>query len=74
MGFPKIRGYLFAGPSNKDENILGSILGSYYFDKLPLRKISRILSLWQIPLSRITGHSSDKLFSMQGRGGGGGWI
>ena len=35
MGFPKIRGALFGGPHNKDYSILGSILGSPYFGKLP---------------------------------------
>ena len=34
-GFPKIRGTLFGGPHNKDYSILGSILGSPYFGKLP---------------------------------------
>ena len=34
-GFPKIRGYLFGGPNNQDYSILGSILGSPYFGKLP---------------------------------------
>ena len=34
-GFPEIRGTLFRGPYNKDYNILGSILGSTYFGKLP---------------------------------------
>ena len=34
-GFPKIRGYPFKGPYNKDYNVLGSILGSPYFGKLP---------------------------------------
>ena len=34
-GFPKIRGYLFGGPIKKDYSILGSILGSPYFGKLP---------------------------------------
>ena len=34
-GFPKIRGTFFGGPHNKDYNILGSILGSTYFGKLP---------------------------------------
>ena len=29
MGFPKIRGYLFGGPHNKEYTILGSILGSF---------------------------------------------
>ena len=36
LGFPKIRGTLFEGPNNKDYSILGSILGSPYFGKLPL--------------------------------------
>ena len=35
MGFPKIRGTLFGGLNNKDYSILGSILGSPYFGKLP---------------------------------------
>ena len=30
-----IRGTLFGGPHNKDYSILGSILGSPYFGKLP---------------------------------------
>ena len=34
-GFPKIRGYHFGGPHNKDYNILGSILGSPNVGKLP---------------------------------------
>ena len=34
-GFPKIKGTLFGGPHNKDYSILGSILGSPYFGKLP---------------------------------------
>ena len=34
-GFPKIRGYLFGGPYNKDYSILGSILGYPSFGKLP---------------------------------------
>ena len=34
-GFPKIRGTLFGGPYNKGYSILGSILGSPYFGKLP---------------------------------------
>ena len=29
------KGYSFRGPNNKDYNILGSILGSSYFRKLP---------------------------------------
>ena len=34
-GFPKLGGTLFGGPHNKDYSILGSILGSPYFGKLP---------------------------------------
>ena len=34
-GFPKIRGTILGGPNNKDYSILGSILGSTYFGKLP---------------------------------------
>ena len=34
-GFPKIRGTFFGGPHNKDYSILGSLLGSPYFGKLP---------------------------------------
>ena len=34
-GFPKIGGYPFGGPNNKDYGIFGSILGSPYFGKLP---------------------------------------
>ena len=34
-GFPKIRGTLLGGPYNKDNIILGSILGSPDFGKLP---------------------------------------
>ena len=33
--FPKIRGSNLGGPHNKDYSILGSILGSPYFGKLP---------------------------------------
>ena len=36
-GFPKIRGTLFWNPHNKDYSILGSILGTPYFGKLPFR-------------------------------------
>ena len=32
---PKFRGTLFGGPNNEDHSILGSILGSPYFGKLP---------------------------------------
>ena len=35
--FPKIRGTFTRGPHNKDYNMLGYILGSRYFGKLPLR-------------------------------------
>ena len=35
-GFPKL-GVPFRGPKNKDYSILGSILGSPYFGKLPFR-------------------------------------
>ena len=37
MGGSQNQGYHFACPSNKDYNILGSILGSPYFGKLPYR-------------------------------------
>ena len=30
-----MRGYDFGGPNNKDYNMLGSILGSPYYGKLP---------------------------------------
>ena len=30
-------GCLFRGPNNKDHNIMGSLLGSPYFGKLPYR-------------------------------------
>ena len=33
--FPKIRGTFLGGPNNKDYSILGSILGSPNFGKLP---------------------------------------
>ena len=35
MGVSQNYGYLFGGPHNKDYSILGSILGSSYFGKLP---------------------------------------
>ena len=35
IGVPKIKGYHFEGPNNKDFSILGSRLGSPYFGKLP---------------------------------------
>ena len=34
-------GYLFGGPYNKDYSILGSILGSPHFGKLPYRGLYR---------------------------------
>ena len=48
--FPKL-GYHFGGPYNKDYNILGSILGSPYFGKLPHCSHSRSdhsLSCWNV--------------------------
>ena len=35
--FPKIRGTMLGSPYNKDYSILGSIMGSPYFGKLPCR-------------------------------------
>ena len=35
-GFLKLRGTIW-GPDNEDYSILGSILGSHYFWKLPFR-------------------------------------
>ena len=35
MGISQNYGYHFGGPHNKDYSILGSILGSPYFGKLP---------------------------------------
>ena len=43
MEVPKIRGTLFGGPNNKDYSILGSILGSPYFGKLPYIPSFRVL-------------------------------
>ena len=40
-GFPKIGGTFFGGSHNKDYSILGSILGSPYFGKLPYLCIRR---------------------------------
>ena len=37
FGFPQMRGSLFRGPYNQDSNIFGSILGSPYLGKLPLK-------------------------------------
>ena len=42
-GFPIIRGTLFGGPHNKDYSILGSILGSLYFGKLPYEFLLAVL-------------------------------
>ena len=39
MGVFQNQGYLFGGPYKKDYSILGSILGSPYFEKLPYRDI-----------------------------------
>ena len=36
-GFPKVEGYPFGGPNNKDYSILGSILGSPHLGKLPYK-------------------------------------
>ena len=38
MGVSLNEGYHFGGPKNKDYSILGSILGSPYFGKLPYRR------------------------------------
>ena len=35
MGVSQNQGYLFGGPYHKDYSIVGSILGSPYFGKLP---------------------------------------
>ena len=39
MGDSQISGYLFEAPHNEDYSILGSILGSPYFGKLPYTHI-----------------------------------
>ena len=36
-------GYHFRGPNNKDYSILGPILGSPYFGKLPYEPLSKLL-------------------------------
>ena len=41
MGVSQNQGYHFRGPNNKDYSILGSILGSPYFGKLPYRNYKR---------------------------------
>ena len=45
-------GYLFGGPYNKDYTILGSILGSPYFGKLPYANMSQSLNSLQAGLHR----------------------
>ena len=40
MGVSFDLGYFFSGPNNKDYSILGSILGSPYFGKLPYKLTS----------------------------------
>ena len=47
-----MRGTLFRGPYNKDYSILGSILGSPYFGKLPSKYDYR--RLFQAGGSRLT--------------------
>ena len=37
--FARIRGAFLGGLSNKDYNVLGSILGPLYFGKLPCRNL-----------------------------------
>ena len=46
-GFPKIRGTLLGGPHIKDYSILGFIMGSPYFGKVPcrLKSVYRINSI-----------------------------
>ena len=46
-GFPKIRGTILGGSDNKDYSILGSMLGSHYFGKLPYSESLR--SMYMIP-------------------------
>ena len=41
-GFPKLGVPFFGGPYNKDYSILGSILGSPNFAKLPYRSLLRL--------------------------------
>ena len=60
-GFPKISGTLFGGPHNKDYSILGSILGSPYFGKLPYRTCYKIL------LIRFSGSYKSIGLSLTGR-------
>ena len=42
-GFPKL-GVPFGGPNDKDYSILGSILGSPYFGKLPFKLQTDVLA------------------------------
>ena len=46
MGVDQNEGYFFGGPNNKDYNILGSILGSLYFGKLPNIMNAKFRILW----------------------------
>ena len=43
MGGSQNSGYHFGGPNNKDYSIMGSILGSPYFGKLPYKDYIRIM-------------------------------
>ena len=63
-GFPKIRGYLFGGPNNKDYSILGSILGSPYFGKL-LYSYMDPLVLLTLDLLRLEALPVWKLFGFR---------
>ena len=53
-GFPKL-GVPFGGPNNKDYSILGSILGSPYFGKLPYPPNPSIEGNQEGPLIRVQG-------------------
>ena len=62
MGVSYSSGYFFGGPHHKDYSILGSILGSPYFGKLPNPQLQRDLNdLLVIPArqARGCGHRSD---------------
>ena len=52
IGVSQNLGVLFEGPNNKDYSLLGSILGSPYFGKLPYLGILR--GLWGVPLKGST--------------------
>ena len=41
MGFPKL-GVPFGSPNSKDHSMLGSLLGSPYFGKLPFSDVARV--------------------------------